>query len=314
MKKVYALLLTFPCSLAAQEFTPPDTAAIRKNQVQSVKIYYTGTGVEHHLTKEYRYDRQGHRVFEREGNAGYYYAHTYNKKGFLVSSTQRSMNGDFIQRWNYDTYEDGKPFHVVFFASGDSINPSRKYTQNRDGRVLEEAYYHNGKMTLHRTMEWNGSDCIHLVDSVPGSNVKETRSGKCIRQSVYSPDNQLVETWTFGYEEQVLTSSSHIRPGKKTDVYAFEYDARHNLARMTLNGKTASEKERDEWLNTWKFLLPRTYEDESAYDLPTADPIYAHELKRDKNGNIIEDKVARAESWSNEKPVVFTYEYTHYTR
>ncbi len=47
--------------------------------------------------------------------------------------------------------------------------------------------------------------------------------------------------------------------------------------------------------------------------LPITAPVYSHELKRDKNGNIIEDKIARAESWSNEKPVVFTYEYTHYT-
>jgi hypothetical protein len=50
--------------------------------------------------------------------------------------------------------------------------------------------------------------------------------------------------------------------------------------------------------------------------MPISDPIpieeYKHQLKKDKMGNIISDRVIPGNEWMNEKPVLFSYKYEYW--
>jgi hypothetical protein len=48
------------------------------------------------------------------------------------------------------------------------------------------------------------------------------------------------------------------------------------------------------------------------YSDPVSNPQYVHTLKKDKNGNIKEDVITRAESWIKEEPVKYEYEYEYW--
>lgn len=313
MKKfsLFFLFLIGSVFTFAQEFTPPDSVAILKNKVKSVKIYYTGTGNKHLITQEYRYDKNGFRIYSREGSATYYYAFTYNEKGQLTSSVQRQLSGTMIQGQKMDYTVDGKLFHMETFTERDTVNPSVIYTYGRTGNVLEESHFINGKLIRNYKTEYDiNNKIIHRIDSTPGKSVYETLNSKTIRQTYYYESEAMTENWLISYDAGGRLIKTICISAKSTDTYTVIYDKDLEY-HVLVNGKAIRKEELVKWDSKFRWLMPGKTEEN--YGLPYSDPVaerkYHHELKRDKKDNIIQDVVSYK---SSGELVEFDYEYEYW--
>lgn len=316
MKKFYLLAILFLGSLFsfAQEFTPPDSAAIIKNRVKSIKVYYTGTGNKHLITHEYRYDKNGRCIYSRDGSAGYYYSFTYTEKGQIATSYQRALSGAIIQGHKKDYTADGKLFHTQVFTERDTVRPGIIYTYGSTGNVVEESHFNNGKLIRNYKTEYDiNNKIIHRIDSTPGKSVYETLNSKTVRQTYYYESEAMTENWLLSYDAGGRLIKTICITTKSTDTYTVIYDK--DLEYKILgNGKPISKEDYIKWDSKFRWLMPRQVEED--FGLPYADPVanykYNHELKRDKKDNIIKDIITGAYPYMNFKPVEFDYEYEYW--
>ncbi|HLG03074.1 MAG TPA: hypothetical protein VI731_05725 [Bacteroidia bacterium] len=296
----------------AQEHTPPDSTAVIKAKVHSAKIYYTGNGMKNHFIKEYRYDEKGRKVYEKEGNTGYYYAFYYNNKNQVIRSVQRTDDGKMIQAHEANYYPGGQRKEISLYYSGDSTLKNRYQLLDEEGHVIREINYLKGKPTRYVNLRYNNrGECTYLIDSTTTSGVSEKENQQLIRVSYYHGDT-LYESWHFSYDSTGRVSESILKiPGKINAVYTINYYPVGQY-KILLNGKESGTATAD-WTAKWNHLLPVIYHDE---ELPYSDPVeapkYKHNYKRDLKGNILEDYIEPAYAWNHEKPVTYTYEYTYY--
>jgi hypothetical protein len=306
------LLVSF--TLFGQEFTEPDSLAIIKNRVQSVKIYYTGTGSTRFFTKEYRYDKMGHKVFEQEGNAGYYYQHIYNDRNQVKRSVQRLNNGTFVQGWDITYHSNNVMKELKYYNEKDTVFPQNITGFDSAGNKASEILYVDRKPTHFYTYRFNSkNECVYIYDSIPGNGASERVNSNLTRISYYDDKHEYGTTWLFSYDSLRRLSKAVLRvPKKKEDVYTIVY-GEMNAYEIRLNGSALAPKERTEFENQFGYLLPR-YDEE--FGLPISDPVdktpAKHTLKKDNRGNIIEDTIHPPGPWGNQDIVYFTYEYTFY--
>lgn len=314
-KSVLAIFFLFTSLFSfAQEFTAPDSAAILKAKVKSVKIYYTGTGSKHYLTHEYRYDQKGHCIYSREGTTGYYYSYAYNEKSQMISSFQRAMSGALIFGYFKDYYPNGKMFHVKVINERDSIHPEIIYTYDTLGNTIEENHFRNGKLIRNYKNEYDSNNkIIHRTDSSPGKCVFESRNSKTIRQTYLTENNELIESCLIYYDEKGRLSKTVCTTGNKPKTYSVIYENETDF-HVLIDEKPISKPEYVEWDRKFNWLMPRMKEED--FGLPYADPVpltdYKHELVRDKKGNITKDIVTGAYPYMDSKPVEFDYEYEYW--
>lgn len=303
----------------AQEFTPPDTAAIRENKVKEIRVFYSKGSVHHYLTKTFRYDQQGRLVYEREGTAGYHYEYSYaaNEKHYS-RAVQRSENGTFIQAWENEYYTDGSVRHTKsFYSANDSLFPTAEYSYDQNGNRIAEWYYNNRKLTRFSQAAFNEKkECTWAKDSIPGLEVSERKTGKLVRVTYYDDKHAAGETWIFNWDEQQRLSQNIRRiPGKNETVFTISYN-NSGEPELKKNGRIALPGEKQEWMNSWQGLLPKTQSEE--YGLPYSDPVaeerFSHSISRDRRGNITEDRLTNMRPGLNEEPVIFTYEYDFYEK
>jgi hypothetical protein len=316
MKNFSLLLIFFLASLFsfAQEFTPPDSTAIVKNHVKSVKIYYTGTGSTHLITQEYHYDKEGRKIYSHVGTSNYYYAFTYTQSGQIASSIQRNMNGSLIRGYLNDYTEQGKLHHTSTITEKDSLNPELVKTFDANGNKIEENYFTHG--ALIRSFKYNydlNNTIIHRIDSTPGKTVFEYDNRNTIRQTYYNEKNEITESWLLYYNIDNFLTSTVCTSGKAPGTYTMVY-ADESMIYVLKNEKAISKEEYVKWDSKFNYLLPRTME--ADFGLPYPDPLanakYNHTLKLDKKGNIIKDTVTGAFTYMNFKPVEFEYEYEYW--
>ncbi len=316
MKQHFLLFSLFLSTiLFSQEFTEPDSAAIHKSKVKSVKIYYTGTGTTHLLSQEYQYDPNGNLVFAHSGSAGYYYQFTYNNKSEQISSLQYSNTGELISGFFTDYYSNGKRFHVKHTYSQDSIHPATIYTYDTAGNVLEESHYIKGNLTRTYKNEYDENNKnIHRTDSTPGLETYETRNNKTVRQTYYNTDNSLKENCLLFYSDKGRLMRTACTKGKTTDTYSIAYEDNSSDYKVSKNGNKISKEDYVEWDRKFRWLMERPMSEE--FGLPYSDPVptyeYKHELIRDKKGNITKDIIKGAYEYMNFKPVEFDYAYEYW--
>jgi YD repeat-containing protein len=317
MKTIFSLFLFLFSFLAsfAQEFTPPDSAAIKKNKVKSVKIYYTGRGTEHLITQEYRYDKNGFRTYSREGTTAYYYAFTYTEKGQLASSIQRKLTGEMIQGQKMDYTVDGKLFHMQTFTERDTIRPSVTYTYDSAGKVVEENHFMNGTLIRNYKNEYDSANrIIHRIDSTPGKSVYETVNSKTIRQTYYNEKNELQENCLIYYSDKGRLAETVCTIGEKKNIYKVIYDNYGDDYHVLMNDKPIGKEAYVKWDSKFRWLMPRPTEEE--FPLPYVDPVsqyeYRHQLTWDKKDNIRKDVVNCKYSMANCPEIQFDYEYTYW--
>jgi hypothetical protein len=315
MKKNFFPFILFSISGFAQEFTPPDSAAIIKAHVKSVKIYFDGNGSKHFFMHEFRYNEKGQCVYENSGSS-YYYAKEYDEKGMCVRQVQRGMDGNFISGWETDYYPSKKQFHVKAFYNGDTIHPASIMTYNEKGDPLSQIYFYKGEMKTARYFTYNSQGiCTSIKDSVPFDRVT-IHDPKNLRQvKLYDSLGHYKEKWKFEYDSTGKLVSSEIQPGTKMyNIYTFTYDANGKVSRIEYNHHPISDSKKNDWEKQWGYLLPKdeTEDFQLPYSDPVAIPNYAHTLKRDKQGNILTDEVASTYTYSWSVPVLFTYEYTYW--
>jgi len=317
--KNFSLLLIFLLTSFfsfAQEFTPPDSAAIIKNHVKSVKVFYTGTGSKHLITQEYGYDKNGRKIYSHEGSVGYYYSFSYNEKGQVMGTFQRANSGDLLQGQKMDYYPNGKLFHRQIIYEHDTVHPGTICTYDTLENKIEENLYSNGKLT--RTWKYRYSldkKIIYSVDSTPGENAYESVNSKTTRQSYYNENNELIEKCIISYNDKGNLIKTVCTSGNKTNSYTVVYDDNSEIEFHVLkNGKPISKEEYVTWSSKFQWLMPRLQEGD--YGLPYSDPIanakYNHELKRDKKDNITKDIVTGALAYMNFQPIEFDYEYEYW--
>jgi hypothetical protein len=316
MKNFSLLVISFLASVFsfAQEFTPPDSSAILKNQVKSVKIYYTGTGSTHLITQEYHYDKEGRSIYSRVGTSSYYYTFTYTPNGQIASSIQRNADGSVIRGYLNDYTEQGKLYHTGTITERDSVHPELIKTFDENGNEIEESFYMHGTLTRSFKYDYDGDNkIIHYIDSTPGKSAYEYKEGRTVRQTYYNEKNEITESWKIIYSDKERVGMTIRTSGNKTKAFKVEYDI-DNQPIVTVNGKKISKEEFVDWDSKFNYLLSHYAGEE--YGLPYSDPLanakYNHELKLDKKGNIIKDTVTGAFTYMNFKPVEFDYEYEYW--
>ncbi len=325
MKRLLLLFYVFLGSsfLFAQEFTPPDSVAIRKSKVKTVKIFYTGTGTVNSLTHEYHYNRKGQCIFSSEGStATYYYSFRYDSLGRCNRWDQRQMNGNLISGNESDFYSDGKLFHMKYYSDKDTVFPNRICTYDTLGNTIDEKHF-NGKQfiqTISRVYDANRST-IRICDST-NSLVTIISKGKLIYNASYDSIHHAIEIWNFVYDKDWKLVSSTCRTKDKTILTELTYANDGKIKELItyslkINGKPATFDQEMEWKKRWDYLTPKfKICGTDDLKLPISDPIpieeYKHQLKKDKMGNIISDRVISGNEWMNEKPVLFSYKYEYW--
>lgn len=313
--KLLSLLLCFiPFFSFAQEFTQPDSAAVMHAHVKSVKVYYTGTGSEHYLTREMRYDKNGYKIFEREGNAGYYYASSYNEKGWLISSIQRKNDGSLIRGYLNDYYENGKVCHTKVISEKDSVRPEIVYTYDIRGNKTGENYFTGSKLTFSKTIYYDSAGRVSgYKDSIPGNHTGIHDKQHLLMENLYDSAGRWRETWKFEYDQQgKIAKVTQKKLMQMDNIFTFENGG---LDKMKMNHIPASQKKKEEFKSKWGILFPPNVREEE-YGLPYSDPVpeyeYKHDLTRDKKGNIIKDTLSPAYEYMKKETIVFDYEYEYW--
>ncbi len=315
MKNLSLLLLFIFTSLfsTAQEFTPPDSAAIIKNKVKSVKIFYTGKGKEHLIKQEYRYDKMGRCIYSRVGTVPYYYTYSYTEKGQPANYEQRTLTGGLIKSFQNVYAADGKLLHMKILTERDSINPSTIYTYDADGRTIEENYFEKGVLTRSYKTGYDSAQVIHRIDSTPGKSVYEKRDSKTIRQTYYNEKNEVQENWLLNYDIDNNLIATECTIGKNKGTYTMVYTDR-SLFAVLKNGQPIIKDEFISWNAKFHYLLPRPIEGD--VPLPFIDPAsqyeFVHQLKRDRKNNITRDFVSCKYSMENCPDIHFDYEYKYW--
>jgi hypothetical protein len=317
MRNLYFLLSTFLIAfpVTGQQFTEPDSAAIVKNHVKSVRIFYTGTGIKNYFTREYRYDKKGRQIYDQDGSANYHYEYSYNDKDQIVRAVQRGNDGKFIQGWENIYYPNGRRKEFVYYTETDTVFPINRVGYDTAGNKVSDTFYRKHEISRVRLFTFDSEHhCVSVYDSIPGTSVSVLVESRLSRISYYDDKHVPGTTWLFTHDSLGRLSKAILKtPGKKKDEsYTIKYEANGSYS-ILLNGKPAGTEEKTAFENQFGYLLPRTGED---YELPYADPIAeshdTHTLTRDKKGNIIEDKIESGDSWRKTEPVLFTYEYTYY--
>lgn len=316
MKKFFLFIFCLKGSaiLFAQEFTPPDSAAIVKNHVKSVKIYYTGTGSKNLLTQEYRYDKKGQRVYSRDGSASYYYAFTYTEKRQLATSVQRSMTGAFIKAYNNEYDDNGKLWRMSTFTERDTLHPEANFIYDTAGNVVEETHFINGKLIRSYQTKYDlNHKIIQRIDSTPGKNAYETVNSRTVRQTYYDANGTMEQNWLLSYDSTGRLSRTTCTSGKYAGTYIIVYDKDLHYT-LLKDGKEITHEEYWNWTPKFTWLLPKPKEEE--YGLPYSDPVssyeYVHRTSRDKKNNITLDIVNCKFVMPNCSTVQFDYEYEYW--
>jgi hypothetical protein len=303
----------------AQEFTPPDSAAIIKNQVKSIKIYYTGGGGEHLITQEYRYDKAGQCIFSREGKAPYYYAYAYYDNGRLRHTIKRSNLGKMLSGSLYAYYPDGVVEEILVFNGSDTLHPSVIYHNDRSGNKICEDHYTGETLTRSYKYKYDANNkLVHRIDSTPGKSVYETQNSKVIRQTYYNANNVVVENCLIYYSDKERLSQTVCTVGEKNNIYTVVYDNYGDGYQVLMNGKPVDKEEYVKWDSKFRWLMPRQAEeeDDDAEEenlLPYLDMKnsyeYKHTLTRDKKNNIKKDTISCKHRATKCPTVHFDYEY-----
>ncbi|CAN5337442.1 hypothetical protein BH09BAC5_BH09BAC5_22250 [soil metagenome] len=300
--------------LIAQEFTKPDSLAILKSQVKSVRIYYDGNKNQHTLSHEFQYDSKGRNIYLKEGTTKYYYSFAYNEKSQQVASFQRTENGIMIAGYLFDYYPGGQKLQMKRLNKNDTINPEVIFTYDTIGNIIEENYFFISKLTRSYHNKYDSlNNLIHRIDSTPQKYVYESFENKTIRQTYYNDRNEVTENCFIRYNANGNISNTTCIYGADTLDYFVIYGIQ-GAYHIERNGKPIEKPDYVYWDGRFKWLIPRLQADENPlpYSDPNSNPEYLHTIKRDKKGNITEDKITRQEKWNHDEPVYYTYEYTYW--
>jgi hypothetical protein len=312
MIRFYLLLFSLLTTgtLIAQNITMPDSAAVVRNKVKSVKVYFAPEKGERSVNLYLVYDQQGRLIREGQNENTYYYAYGYDDKGRRVTYTQRSAKGDFTQKYTTEYLNKDSIRKVSLYQAYDTTQPTHVYFyDNADNKLREEAYS-SGKLVHLYMMKYDaGGSLIYSYDSTANSvSIRENQ--KLLKVRTYSPKSELLHNYTYKYGQQgVIEIVDSISP-KQVTRHVVLYSVYGHVVGAERNGKKLSDQEFQSFQGDFMYVLPRTDLEED-YGLPVPELINEHKLTHDKKGNIIRDELTQKQG-SFSQTYVYEYEYELY--
>ena len=311
----FILLFVWQNKIIAQDFTPPDTGAVRKAKVKSAIIYLKNanwcygekqkgikdTGRRDCISGTYRYNKDGNCIFEQNEPRGYNYTYVFNSKRQCTQFYERQNYSDkLIFYSNRDYYPNGMLFHSRMYEGDDTLNPSRIHAYDYNNNIIEKIYYYKAKEIYHYKYHY--------------TNEKDS---KMLMECEYDRDNSEIYKWEIEYNEKGRISKTiYKKPRRKDDVYEVVYN-NGRAVDLKLNGETADCEDKKIWAGRWIYTV---YEGcrKTPYteELPISDDFDVDTIKhtyvRDKKNNIIEDKITGRTYWKNNEAVIYTYKYEYW--
>lgn len=308
------ILLFFASIADAQTLGYPDSAAVVKNKVKVARIYFKSKDGKRYQQKELHYDKQGRIIIEREGEHSFYYAYVYDSQGRRISTTQRSKDGAFIQKFTEEYNESDSTRQVYLFLERDTITPSYIYTYDSRGRkIREEQYSPNGHPNIYEMTYDQKGDVIASYDSIGSERMASFRkNGMLVKRRVYSPKGELLREYRYTYTTsgkiKTITDSSSLKNVVQYDILYNDFGA---ITEYQRSKKKMPEQEVADFRKEFYYVFPFRDEEEMPYGLPVPELINEHHFTYDKKGNIIRDDLVQKQG-SYSETYVYEYEYEFY--
>jgi YD repeat-containing protein len=313
MKKLNVLYLVLLASsaLSAQIVAFPDSAAVVKNKVKQVRIYYKPAEGERTIQKQLQYDKAGRIVTEREGVSAYYYVYTYDSLGRRISSTQRDKEGTLVER-KVTTYNADSSTQVSVFYTSDSTHAAISYTYDRHGRKITEAYDNTYGKSYVQKYTYDAAGRIESVyDSTGATHTASFRKNNLLLwQRTYDAKGALLHAYRFGYDASGrIINVSDSAAGNNPLRYEIQYPST-GAEKYTRNKKPMTAGEASNFRKEYYYLFPGAVRETDA-EMPPPAIENEHHFTYDSKGNIVrDDLVQKIGSFS--QSYVYEYEYEFY--
>jgi hypothetical protein len=313
MKRFYTLILAISgiATAYAQNITMPDSAAVIRNKVKSVKVYFnpkTGDRIENLYLV---YDKQGRLIREGQNENSYYYAYGYDDKNRRISYTQRSAKGEFTQKSTIEFLERDSMKKVSLYQAYDTTRPTHIYFYDKSENKVREEAYANGILTHLQIIGYdNSGEVVYSYDSTANS-IAIRKDLRLIKIRSYSPKNELLHDYTYKYGQHGVTDIIDSVSPKQVTRYVVLYSVYGQVTSAERNGKELTDVEFRNFQSDFMYVLPRTNESDGEYGLPPGELLNTHKLTYDKKGNITRDELTQKQGTFSET-YVYEYEYEFY--
>lgn len=307
------LLSFFATFVNAQTIALPDSAAVINNHVKAAYIYFKAKDGSRYKQKQLWYDEEGRLLREQEGENSFYYVYTYDKSGRRISSTQRSKDGAFIQKFVEEYIEKDTTRKVSLYLLPDSSKVNYVYVYDKSGNKIREEQYRWGVLEHLYTIRYdNKGDVISSYDSTVSSRTVAIRSkGLLSKYRTYDPKGLLLHEYTYTYDHfgriWKLADSTGVM---KTVNYMIVYSEKGGPAEgIKRDDKFMNETEEAQFRKEHPYIFPNSdFQDENRNALPVPEVVTMHNFTYDKKGNIIRDDMVQKYGSSTET-YVYEYEY-----
>lgn len=313
MLRFFTFFLVF-CSIhsSAQDITFPDSAVVVKNKVKTVSVYFQSKDGKRYQQKELVYDRAGRLVKEGAGENSFYYAYGYDGKGRRTVTTQRSKDGNFIQKF-VTVYNDADGSRrVSLYQENDTLLASYVYTYDKLNRKIQEEHYNsNGLFNLYKTGYDTNGNVIASYDSSGFTRIANYREKAfLVKRRTYSPEGKMLHEYRYSYADYGPITGIIDSTGPKS-VVKYEINYQTPQTEYRRNGRLMDAKESAEFRRDFVEVFPVREWDGEDYGLPVPDMVTEHKLTYDKKGNIIQDELIQKEG-SFAQSFIYVYEYEFY--
>lgn len=311
---IFFAFLIWASSLSAQTIAFPDSAAVVKNKVKIARIYFKSDDGKRHLQKQLHYDTSGRIIVERENERTYYFAYTYDSIGRRVTTTQRSPDGTFIQKFREEYNGKDSTRRTTLYLAEDTLHAAYVYTFDHANRKIREEHNNKyGRTYIYAYRYDRNGDQIYSYDSSGTERIASERvNERLVSRRTYDPQGKLLHYYRYTYtpDGSIVTltdSSSSI----KTVKYVITYNAQGFISAYHRNNTKMSQPEIDNFRKEFFYLFPDDNIEDGPYGFPSMELINEHHFTYDKNGNIVRDELVQRMG-NRSQSYVYEYEYEYY--